>query len=332
MTEKTQTNSKIFSLKYSNYVFLFTYILIALISFFAVQEFSSYVLGSTFGRMLGTLVISTIFGYVCWLFSFKNKIIGEWGFNLMVLYIIFVLLSSSYKLYQLNSVSQDFQIAENEFDAVLKQEDSSVDEIRDAYKEYKDSMYATINKQVENSSGKSKQAILIQEAYLREIEPALNNWQDNIARFLEKDVLDPSMIKVDPVVYQNRLKTIQNMLISTLEYKEIIINMEDQISERLLPLNLSRKQYDQIVKDFIYSPDFTIEQLEFAIDSLIAYLDQSRKVLNILNYNQDKWFFEGNEFFSEDDDFIMDYNLALENLWMKEAKFQELFQAVYKLN
>ena len=163
MTETNPAKRKSFSLNKSNYVFLFAYILIAFILFFSLREFNAYGLGRTMGRMLGAMFFGVIIGYVFWLFSFKNNRIGAWGFNLAIAYLLFVLTTSYYKQYQIQESTLSIQKAESHFDAVVKQEDSSMDDVNAAYDQLKESMYDGMANQAKHATGKNKQVIIIQE-------------------------------------------------------------------------------------------------------------------------------------------------------------------------
>jgi signal-transduction protein with cAMP-binding, CBS, and nucleotidyltransferase domain len=108
-----------------------------------------------------------------------------------------------------------------------------------------------------------------------------------------------------------------------------MVNMEATVSERLQPLNLSEKQIDQIVKKFMYSPNYSLAQLVLMFDGLIDYLEQCIVVLDILNNNQAGWLLEGNDVIIEADQLFNIYNSAIEDLWQKEAKVQELYADVF---
>ncbi|MCX7554701.1 hypothetical protein OS175_12495 [Marinicella sp. S1101] len=328
--ELKESPHKAFFLTQLNYVFLFGYIALAFILLFTFHEFSSYLLGRTLGKILGAAILSIIVGYLLWLFSMKNDRVGEWGFNLMVLYISFSLLTSYYKAYQINQAAEEMQQAVTDFDETIKNERLSFDDAGVAYERFSENLFSGISKQLENAEGIDKEVLLIEQDYLKEIMQVTDNWYINLEQFMVKDVLDPSMLKADPVVYENRLKIIQNTIDTSLEYKALMVQMEAEINQRLRPLDLPPKVHKQIVENFIYSPDYTLDQLVETVDGFISYLDQCRKVLNILNNNKDKWFMDGINFYSEDDDFIMNYDYAIESLWQKEIKSQELFAELYQ--
>ncbi len=324
----SQTKNKSFSLNKTNYIFLFIYMGIAFVMYLIFQDISGYSLGRVMGKMLGTMFVSIIAGYVFWLFSFKNEKIGAWGFNLMVVVIIGYMLMSYHKLHEANTAREELMLAEDEF-YELMQSDPTDEQIDQAYKQYNEKIHNSLAKNAKHATGKNREVLLIADAYLREFDPLIKSWQASFDAFVEKDVLDTSMLKTDQYVFEKRIQIVEKLIFESQRYRDLIVNMEDTFRSRLLHLDLPQKTLDSAVKNFVHSPKVNLEELKLTMDALIDYVEDVSMILHLLNDNPDKWTHEGNELVIEDDDMFNQYNQAIDVLWEKETKVQELFAQVF---
>ena len=326
----SQKQPAVFTIRTSNKYFYLAYIVVAMLAMILLKPEYPAALGRLVGQAIGALIITTFIAYACWLFSFRRHWVGEWAFNL-VLVVLMVKLSLSYlNIQQARSSYAQLKQAENNFIEVLQSEDASQQAIDEAYDEVSEQAFANLEQHARMTSGSEQKAIRITQQYMRELVTVIDDWEIKFDVFDQTDVLDYTMLKIDPYVYENRTRVLVELREATELYAKWMRDMKPDLQLRLQDAGLTAKKRDQLVDQLLSSPHFELAEVLKLLDLMIRYTDELSGALDLLHHNEPLWEVDGVELIIEDDAFRGQYNDLLDVLIKTEESMEQQFNRVYR--
>jgi hypothetical protein len=319
---KPEVKKDKFRLSKPNLILPVLYVSLLFVFYFIGPEKTLDQMAQLTARMIGTLVITTLFTWLIWRLTGRKRIVASLTLNIIMLFLILGFIANVGDGVNSTKVLSNIEKSKETFKKELSNTDDPV-KIESERQKYIDSVVSGFESLSANSTGDKKKYYEIMGSHTRESLMVAQNWKDSLMALQSPAIFDYSLLSSDEE-FARRRSIINQYIENTIAYKQWHDNMIDTLKSKLSVLGEEKRFVEETVKGATEQYNAQKEIFAQFIEANLEYGKNMICVLDLLQNNKDLWYYENGELLINSDSVLNQFNDIIKAITDNTTKINEL--------
>ena len=298
-----------FTLSQSNKIYIAVITLLFVVLFIAVPSKTSFLAGEFIGRLIGLLLLSSIFAWIVWRLSGKKEKAGTVTFNIILTLFVIGLITFPFtqKRFQLFQEESNIKELIEEFNKTIATTNDK-GKLDTAYNKFVDSYEETLIRLTGNSTSQEKRLYRAFGDFVTKISLASEKWyQSSDAAIYAPRIFDYSLLNSEQE-FDYRKNILRLHIEETKAYKKFYDIAIPNLKKQLTASGDSKKIAKSFIRGATRQYILDIPTIEKLSQAHIEYANKTIQVLDLLQIKRDEWEWENDELIFYNENLLNEYN------------------------